>query len=118
MLVVLGVCPKDIDLAVRNIQWARKLNERVGFEALISCERGTDTTALMAEAQAYFKSVHHYTYDEHAGDPTWPEPQNWAWSHAARYIADHFKSSWLWLESDCVPLKSGWLDVLSKEYYE
>src|SRR5437762_9736333 len=118
MLVVLGVCPKDIDLAVRNIQWARKLDERVGFEALISCERETDTTALMAEAQAYFRAVHHYTYDEYAGDPLWPCGPNYAFQSAARYVADHFKFPWLWWEADATPLKTGWLDALAKEYYE
>lgn len=118
MLVVLPVCPRDVELATKNVRWMRKLDERCSYEALISCERGTDTKVLEEEAKAYFRTVHHFTYDQFPTEPTWPEAPNWCWSNTARYIANHFKTPWLFLEPDATPLKKGWLDALSKEYYE
>lgn len=35
---------------------------------------------------------------------------------AAKIIAVNYKSPWLWLEPDCVPLKQGWMDDISKAY--
>jgi hypothetical protein len=37
---------------------------------------------------------------------------------AAKWIRDCCKSPWLWLESDCVPLKEGWLNDLAEAYEE
>lgn len=34
----------------------------------------------------------------------------------ARHISKHFKSSWLWLEPDCLPLKSEWFVLLENGY--
>lgn len=118
MLVVLPCCKRDVELAVRNIKWCRKLDERCGFEALISCEAGTDTKELQSECEQYFRTVHHYTYDQYPEEPRWPMAPNYAWQAAVRYIANHFKMPWYWMEPDVTPLKSGWLDAISKEYYE
>lgn len=35
---------------------------------------------------------------------------------AAQHISRIYKSPWLWLESDCVPLVEGWREILESEY--
>ncbi len=35
----------------------------------------------------------------------------------ARYIAHNYTWPWLWLEPDCLPLSSGWLDKLAETYH-
>jgi hypothetical protein len=35
---------------------------------------------------------------------------------AAKYVASNYKSPWLWLEPDCVPLEKGWSFELAQAY--
>lgn len=118
MLVTLPCCQKDIALAERNLDWCLKLDQRSSFECLIACEQGADTTRLQELAKSYFRVTHHFTYDRYTGEPEWPNPQCYAWQSVARYVADHFKTPWLWWESDATPLKPRWLDSIAAEYYK
>lgn len=36
----------------------------------------------------------------------------------AQHIAKHYRSPYLWLEPDCLPLKKGWLEQLASAYSE
>ena len=118
MICVLPVCPQDIALAERNLDWCLKLDQHCDFECLIACEQGADSTRLQELAKQYFQKVNHFTYDRYTGDPEWPSGANYAWQSVARYIAANFKDSWLWWEADATPLKPRWLDTISAEYYK
>lgn len=37
---------------------------------------------------------------------------------AAEFIGRNYKTPWLWLEPDCVPLKADWMEQLEKAYEE
>lgn len=46
----------------------------------------------------------------------WPQGPNSLFWAAAKYIEGMMEAPWLLCESDCVPLRSGWLDAIESEY--
>lgn len=42
---------------------------------------------------------------------------NRAFQTACLHIAKTYRTPWLWLEPDCVPLKYGWLDEIAESHY-
>lgn len=118
MLVVIPTCSKDVALAERNLAWCVRLDAGpVTYNALLLTERGTDTARLGPLAAAYFRNVTEHIYDAYAGAPHWPQPQNYAWQTAARYVTV-LGQPWFWWEADVTPLKPRWLATLEKEYVE
>ena len=105
------------------LRWALELNpEGVRYNCLLSYESGTDpeeVSNIWSVAKKYFKGV----IEEHQYPPpkssTWPEAPNWAWARTATFINQIVdKQPWLWLESDAIPLVSGWLDKIEAEYFK
>lgn len=114
MLVVIPVCSKDYQLALRNIDHCLTLDGRSDFKAIVSTERGfTEAHRVLEAAGRYFAAVDHCQYEPYHGDPAWPRPQNWSWQETARWIEARYKSPWFWWEQDAVPLKPGWLCALA-----
>lgn len=37
-------------------------------------------------------------------------------SEASKLISQNYKSPWLWMETDCIPLKVGWISALQDAY--
>ncbi len=115
MLVVLPYHEADKPLALNLLRWLVKMDDEAPeHQCLVvtPCEDATDVGEL---AGRYFDSVSLLQYQE--GRWTgWPLGPNRAFRTAAVHIQTKFTIPWLWLEPDCVPLRSRWLDALQTGY--
>lgn len=116
MLVVVPFFNGDLARQTRNLEWAVELDSKVPFTAILAYEQGTRLDRITELADHLFAKVERFEYDKFDGAPAWPQPQNWAWQHAARYIHAKHKDSWYWWESDVTPLKPGWLQAIEREH--
>lgn len=96
------------------LRWAIELNpEGVNHNCLLCYEDGTDPEAIRLLASSYFKGDILELKYSNPPVPGWPAAPNWCWQSAARYIDDNkINEPWLWIESDAIPLKPGWLDAI------
>ena len=114
-VVVLPVCNLDADLMLNMLDWVLALGNSQSHEALLSYDNTTmrgSVSRIAAKANACFSKVHQTSYGVPKGTMF---PQTAAWQHAARTM-EMMQRPWLWLEADCVPLKSNWLMALQDEY--
>lgn len=119
MLLVIPICPKDVELAIANLEWQEEIQaEKSKHDCLISYEEGTRQDLVDKArdiASRIYRDVRLFLYPT-APSRSWPQAPNWAWQNAARYIPMHWKCHWLWLEADAIPLRPGWLEALDAEY--
>jgi len=117
MLVVIPVCHKDEALVLKNLEWIAELDGKIDAPCVISCAEGFNSNAVAENATRIFKECLITKYSEWAGDPKWPQPQNWAWQSTAR--SSVFRTHplpWLWWEADSTPVRKGWVDMIRCEY--
>lgn len=94
----------------RLLCWISKLGERKQHCALIVADAGTpfdDVMQLRELAETIFREVRVTTNGHTVAG--WPDGANSLFLAAARHCAEPF----FWLESDCVPMRAGWLDDIS-----
>ena len=120
MLIVIPFCNKDATLAIANLEWQEELQgvNPSRHDCLLSYEESTHPSAVAKArdiASRVYRHVETYVYPD-APIPRWPQAPNHAWQNTARYIAHAYKTHWLWLEADAIPLRSGWADTLDEEY--
>lgn len=119
MICVIPFCHKDARLALRNLEWAYKLDGKLEFDAILSYDEKVDPVAVMRMEEAacsIFRSVSTNRYDS-PHEESWPLAANHAWQRAAWCINDkHRGQSWFWWEADATPLRSGWLTALSEAH--
>lgn len=116
--VVVHFFKRDAKQMADLLRWALELDpEGVRHNCLLSFETGTDANEIRDLAAKYFKgNIMEYEYPE---PPVkgWPAAPNWAWQNTARFIDDKkINEPWFWWESDAVPLKQHWLDVIYEGY--
>lgn len=117
ILCAIPVCERDAWLVLKNLAWLRSLKQNPrGLHCLITCEKGFNEILIVEEAKQVFERVSVYKYEPFAGNPSWPEPQNYAWQKTARQIAAEKLGPWLWWEADATPLTPDWLNRLAGEY--
>lgn len=117
-LVVIPFCSKETALVKKNLDYWKRLDGRVPYEALFAWDTATpesEVKNIIAIGNDYFSKVHTFYYEApiHA---SWPRPQNAAFQESARYISMFFNCPWLWLEPDTVALRPNWLRDLVDEY--
>ncbi len=114
-VVVLPFCNLDAELMCKMLDWVNVLGNSNAHEALLSYDKTTirgSVSRAFAKASTCFAAVHQTSYSVPKGSPF---PQTVAWHHAARTM-EGMNRPWLWLEADCVPLRSSWLNELQREY--
>jgi len=117
ILVCLSFCKRDADLLIENLRWQQELGSARRFE----CGLVYDETIQFAKVDAVmrltsplFVNVHDFKYPKPPYQ-RWPNAPNYAFQHTARKMAEHGRP-WFWMEPDCIPLKSGWMERLEQEY--
>jgi hypothetical protein len=115
MIVVLPVCAKDSEAALRNLAWIEHLDGRNSYACIVSHDANYDATAVLAAARLCFASVTEFVYLP-PRNTAWPMAANWAWQHAAAHIRREIHQPWLWWEQDAVPLRARWLDAIVSAY--
>lgn len=116
MIVVLPFHAGDLDLAVKNLKWIQTLDGKIDAECLLSYDDQTNPARMKELAEQIFTKVHTMTYRA-PRDRRWPRPQNHAFHNTAWHVFTQMpKTSWLWLESDCVPVRKGWYDAIKARH--
>lgn len=116
MLLVLPFHAGDLDLAVKNLAWIKKLDGKIPCECLLSFDDQTNPARMRELAEQVFDKVHTMTYRA-PRERKWPRPQNWAFQNTAQHVHTQMaKTSWLWLESDCVPVRKGWYQAIKERH--
>lgn len=114
-MVVFPFCMKDGHLAIKQMRWVSELGP-YEHDALLSYDFLTMPSVVETvyrEASKCFKTVLKHGYGA-------PRPEHWAPTIAFKEAAKKMQElgkPWLWMESDAVPLKKGWLDKLQDLYW-
>lgn len=116
MIVALGFCQKDAAATRDLLLWCEQLGGCRDFDCLLVTDPSTqwsECVATMDQASKVFRVVNF----EMAAKPvsTWPQGPNALFKAAADWC-HKAKQPFLWLESDAIPLKDGWLGALHAEY--
>lgn len=115
MKVVLPFYSGDATLLDKNLMWYKELDGKLDYDCILAAD---DTVEKMdgyvALAGTIFRSVKTIRYPRHRHSH-WPWQQNNAFTHVAWEMSKQ-KEPWLWMETDAVPLKKGWLDTIRAEY--
>lgn len=112
MILVLPFHSGDEGLAYKNLCWIAELDPKIDAEVLLSFDTTTNSDRMAEVCKRVFTKVHTFQYNP-PPKKTWPQAQNWAFHHCARHIEPTFpKRAWLWLESDCAPVRSGWFQAI------
>lgn len=119
MITLLNVSHQNRALALGLLKWIGELGGVSKHDMILQVSQGlrqSEThTELVEEATKHFASVSLIvpcTSDERG----WPWSCNHAWMHALQTVREKIQKPWLWLEEDCVPLTSDWLDKIEEEY--
>ena len=118
LLAVLPFCGKDVEAALRNVQWMAELGGVSNYEALLIYDEQTKRTyvqEIQKAAGRAFGKVTSHSYRV-SGNNGWPRGANIALQTTARYVESKYRIPWLWIESDAVPVRSSWLDELFAAY--
>lgn len=118
MLVATSVFDGDCDQAIRLYRWIRKLSPSLkAHDCLLVADPETPfdkVVELKNIALDVFRDVGLETLPE--SKKGWPDAAEYAFKFTSKYIAAHWHSPFLWMESDCVPVKPTWLDEIAKEH--
>ncbi len=115
---VFPICERDLQMMIKSLEWMHELDGQQDEEVLLSIDDGTNKILVGEVEQAAkraFSKVLKFAY-ERSPIPNWPHGPNWAFQNTADFMCGAINRPWLWMEADCVPLKSGWLSILQMEY--
>lgn len=118
LLVVTPFCSKDWKSAVRLYEWIHTLGDIKNNDVLLvhnKSEQRIILNRVLLSAKRVAKSVTLLAMPDPI-KPDWPIPQNEAFGSASKYVYDNKLGPFLWLETDAVPIRIGWLTDLEKEY--
>lgn len=117
VIAVLPYFPGDQKLAATLSEWISDLGSNTGHTVLLvrdtRCNRNYDETIKHNLAKV-FDSVEVIDVPERLDG--WPKSPNVMFRKAAKHIQCTSTQPFLWLEPDVVPLKSGWVEAIAKEY--
>lgn len=114
MMVVLAFCPTDADQALALLEFIGQLGGCQEHDCLLVADAAADwgrcVDRLSAANQAFRVASLICTEAPVVG---WPEGANALWLAAAKHCKKA-GTDWLWLESDAIPIKRGWLVSIDK----
>lgn len=109
MLVALAYCQQDQANAQRLLDWIDELGPYPNHQLLLFRERQSQSVRLpkgiTIEESTFIDSWN-----------SWPISTTNAFQSVARHIEYNSRQPFLFLEPDCVPLTSDWLDAIEAEY--
>lgn len=119
-LIVLPCCADDGPIAERLLDWMLTLNNRQPkghiLLAYAADVHGEMRAKLKLTAELAFESISEISLARHGNIQNKVEQISSAFRQVAAHVQSHFRFPWLWLEPDCVPLKSGWIEALADAY--
>lgn len=118
MLVVCAFCNKDAAAAEKLLRWMAELGTYERHQLLLVASATIDPSKLAcvsSEGRQTFTTttvVKALRKDERP----WPYAPNTMFRCAVGFVKSHLKVPFWWNEPDCIPLSTGWLDMLEDEY--
>jgi len=117
MTAVLPFYKGDTALLFSLLHWIKLLGACPRQNAILVADAGVDwgvSVDLLNLAQEAFRSAQLITNDK--STVGWIEGSNSLFLTAALFCEENKIGPWIWIESDCVPIKSGWLDRIQFVY--
>lgn len=121
LLVVLPYSQKDAPAAKRLLEWIAELKGPFDHPAILLAADTLVPHDQKLELNALAKTI--FTHAETMivtapvpKDNNYHVPAAVMFEQAMRQVDQVYKWNWLWLEPDCVPLKPGWLSLLTDAY--
>ena len=119
MLIIIPVSVTDEKL-INDFSACLKHFGPYSQHELLVVSRPSDTSyaiTLLNKIKKLFKAVDIYAFSSD-GDRGWPSGPNFYWNRTIQHLKEERKNKlpWLWMELDMTPLRTGWIDVLEKEY--
>jgi hypothetical protein len=117
MICVLAFCQKDAGDARSLLEWIKTLGGCPRHDIICVADAGTSwglALDVLTAANAAFRTAQIISNDRAIDG--WIEGSNDLFLTAALHIEEKVKQPWLWLESDGIPLKKDWLDVIDTVY--
>jgi hypothetical protein len=120
MLVVLPVSSSENNSSINTFVECLKFFGACGeHEALCVTSRDNELVANKLEKSigGLFSSFKSFLFDNDSIPSGWPEGPNFYWGQTVGFLKKVKNSKpWMWMESDCLPIKNNWLDEIEKEY--
>jgi len=115
MIVVYPFSLVDQELALKNARWMKELGGCKGHEVLVIHDARCHLTQEIASVlSGVFDKVDVRTAPQEIDG--WPQGANHLFCFAATLMQTRPNIYWFWLEPDAIPLESGWLDTIEKEF--
>lgn len=119
-LIVLPVSRHDLAVAENLLEWVEELGRHPENNLLLvrDCKlEEMQCVKLLATARRVFNAVEMITTPFSLPDERWPIGPNWMFETALRHLSKKPGCpAWLWLEPDCVPMRTSWLSELETAY--
>lgn len=119
MLLVIPFCIKDCKSAWKNVTWAHELEGTLPFDVLLAYDTDVperEVKKIDEVSRHTFKKVFHLKYDQWMGNPSWPNPQNYAFQTIAWEVINNHKKSFFFWEPDAVPIREKWAHDIADDY--
>lgn len=115
MICVFSFCDSDCDMALEVARHIECLAGVQDFRCMALHPENVDARGIAGYLESAFSSVDDVSYAPLLCG--WPDGPNLAFFHAAQAMFKKYpKEPWLWLEADCVPMRSAWLKDIAAEY--
>lgn len=121
MRIVLPFYSGDVWLAKKNLEWMAELDGHLDYECVLASDITTNHIEVEDLAKTLFRSVRVLKYHRAQWNGrlavNWPWQQNHAFFKTCEFMQTlQPRDSWLWMETDAVPICAGWLTALEVEY--
>lgn len=120
LLIVLPTCADDAALTERLLTHIYHLNGKQAKGYLLLAwaadVHGEYRAKIKISAELAFETVSELSLARQGNIQNKVEQISSAFRQVAAHVQSHFRFPWLWLEPDCVPLKSGWIEALADAY--
>lgn len=123
LIIALPYCASDHAAATRLLEWIRELDPHPNHHLLLVADNAVPMEtkkAIDALGKSIFTSAETITPQCPAAvNGNYHVPAAFMFLKTMGHISECYKPwPWLWMEPDCVPLKSGWADTLAYAYEE
>jgi hypothetical protein len=121
ILVILPYANSDADLMLANLSWMQELGGCKTHPCLIVCAHHVNNDlrrTVRQAAQRVFESTEETSPIKTYPDESWPKGANILFDVASKWVEKNTRKSFLWCESDAVPISAPWLERWQQEYIQ
>ncbi len=119
MLVILPYCEKDLIQARKLLEWIKTLDCSLPNHELLLIASSKIETAYIVEVNNICSGVFSKVTSIRvaiSNEGHWPKAPNDMFRAGYNWVKSQRRPYFLWLEPDCTPMVSGWLNILESAY--